>query len=121
MLFRVRGLPLSPGAWLVAPTVGAPSGIIASASLSFGAYIISLSRTFHSLVVTMNRLLSSSILKKNHRFVTTVSNKLWVNQKSKVIANSFRSLSAFKDEYDGAVAERALVGIVPKALDAGKR
>jgi aconitate hydratase 2/2-methylisocitrate dehydratase len=58
----------------------------------------------------MNRLIQSSVLRKS-------SNLLRLSSKNK-IANSFRSLSAFKDEYDGHVAERAAAGIVPKPLDA---
>lgn len=33
---------------------------------------------------------------------------------------NIRSFSSFKDSYDGHVAERAAVGIAPKALDAGQ-
>ena len=31
-----------------------------------------------------------------------------------------RFLSTFKNDYDGAVAERAAIGVVPKPLDVGE-
>jgi len=58
----------------------------------------------------MNRLIQSSVLRKTNYLVR-------LSQKNNFV-NSYRSLSSFKDDYDGHVAERALQGIVPKPLDA---
>jgi aconitate hydratase 2/2-methylisocitrate dehydratase len=58
---------------------------------------------------------SSSIF---YRMNSTLSRNMISNKGCYRPRYSMRFLSAFKDEYDGAAAERAALGVVPKALDA---